>query len=196
MEGAKKLRLRPARAEDAAALLAIYRPYVEHTDISFEFTAPDVSEFAGRIARISAEYPYLVCEMDGAPVGYAYAHRHMDRAAYDWNVETTIYLSEAARGHGIGSTLYRALLAALRMQNIRAAYACITSSNERSVRLHEKLGFQTVGVFENAGWKAGAWHDITWMRCVLAPYEGTPAPVIPFPALDGGAVAALLAQFE
>lgn len=190
------LHIRPVRVEDASALLAIYRPYVEHTDISFEFTTPDEAEFAGRIANISAEYPYLVCEMDGAAVGYAYAHRHMDRAAYDWNVETTIYLAESARGQGVGPVLYRALLAALRMQNIRAAYACITSSNGRSVHLHEKLGFQTVGVFENAGWKAGAWHDITWMRCVLAPYEGEPAPVIPFPALDNAAVAALLAKFE
>lgn len=187
-------RLRRAQVGDAAALLEIYRPYVERTAISFEFTAPDEAEFAARIAGISAQYPYLVCECGGRPVGYAYAHRHMDRAAYDWNVETTIYLAEDARGLGLGAPLYRALLAALRMQNIRAAYACITRSNGRSVRLHEKLGFETVGVFENAGYKAGRWHDVVWMRLALGDFPEQPGAVLPFSTLDTAQVEALLAQ--
>lgn len=188
-------RIRPVRSADAPALLEIYRPYVEHTDVSFEYETPDVVEFASRIAAISKEYPYLVCECGGRPVGYAYAHRHMERAAYGWNVETTIYLAQDHLGRGIGRALYGALIELLRRQNLKAAYACITQPNDRSMRLHEALGFRTVGVFPDAGFKDGAWRAVGWLRLPLGSYDGAPLPVIPYEELGSEQVDAVLAEY-
>lgn len=53
------------RAGDAAALLAIYAPYVRETAITFEYDVPSEKEFAGRIAHTLEKFPYLVAENDG-----------------------------------------------------------------------------------------------------------------------------------
>ena len=82
-----RVKIRPAVAADAAALLEIYAPYVRETTITFEYETPGKETFAGRIEAIAAEYPYLVCEIDGRIAAYAYGHRHMERAAYQWNVK-------------------------------------------------------------------------------------------------------------
>ena len=196
MENQGKYRIRPVRREDAPALLEIYRPYVEQTGISFEYETPDVMEFMSRIAAIAEEYPYLVCECDGHPVGYAYAHRHMERAAYGWNVEASVYLAEDCRGHGVGTVLYGALIELLKRQNIKAVYACITQPNEPSVKMNEKLGFERVGYFPDAGFKNGAWHAIAWMRLAIGDYDGAPMPVIPYEELGSEQVDAVLAEYS
>ena len=80
------IQIRPAVPADAPALLAIYAPYVAQTAITFEYDVPAEAEFAGRIADTLQNYPYLVAEQDGIPVGYAYAGKFHDRAAYDWSL--------------------------------------------------------------------------------------------------------------
>ena len=102
-------RIRSALPSDGAALAAIYAPYID-TVISFESPAPTAEEFSGRIADISAEYPFLVCEEDGRAVGYAYAHRYRVRAAFDWDAELSVYLEQSYTGRGLGMALYSALL--------------------------------------------------------------------------------------
>ena len=81
------IQIRPAVPADAPALLAIYAPYVAQTAITFEYDVPTETEFACRIADTLKKYPYLVAEQDGVPVGYAYAGKFHDRAAYDWSVD-------------------------------------------------------------------------------------------------------------
>ena len=156
--------IRFAVPEDAGELLAIYRPYVEKTPITFEYEVPSAEEFAGRIRDFSSFYPYLVCEREGKILGYAYAHRHQSRAAYQWGAELSIYMDEAARGLGIGPRLYRALMDLLALQNVQNLYACITSPNERSQRMHEALGFSLCGIWKHSGYKLGAWHDVAWYQ--------------------------------
>lgn len=90
--------IRFATEEDAEELLRIYSYYVENTAITFEYDTPALDEFKYRIRTIKAMYPYLISEVDGKIVGYAYANTFKDRAAYDWAVETTIYLDKDARG--------------------------------------------------------------------------------------------------
>ena len=101
--------IRRAAAEDAAALLEIYQPYITDTVITFEYEVPTAAEFAARIIDTLAHFPYLVCEQNGKPVGYAYAHHIRERAAYDWAVELSIYLAPEAQGRGVGTVLYRCL---------------------------------------------------------------------------------------
>ena len=120
--------IRLARPDDAAALLEIYAPYVWDTAITFEYTPPSEEEFQRRILSVEERYPYLVAEQHGRIAGYAYASRFKERAAYDWDVETSIYLRMDERHHGLGWLLYEKLEAVLRLQGVVNLHACITSA--------------------------------------------------------------------
>ena len=174
--------IRVAREDAAAALAAIYAPFVRESAVTFECDVPDAAEFAARIADTLRQYPYLALEWDGAAVGYAYAHRVRERAAFDWAAEPSVYLAPTAQGRGAGGALYACLTELLTLQRLRALYACITLPNARSLRLHRRLGYREAGVWHAAGWKLGAWHDVAWLE---KPLGGADAPqtVIPFPAL-------------
>jgi phosphinothricin acetyltransferase len=175
--------IRTAREADAERLIAIYAPYVRDTAITFELEVPSIEEFAGRIRKTLAVYPYLVAERGGVVVGYAYASRFRARAAYDWTAETSVYVDAALRGGGVGRALYRALEEALARMGVITLYACITYPNPESISFHEKLDYRHAGLFPQCGYKLGMWHDIAWMAKVIAPHVPQPAPIVPFPAL-------------
>ena len=187
--------LRPATPCDAAAILAIYAPYVENTTVSFELPAPSLVEFTARIAEICAEYPYLVAEENGVIVGYAYAHRHKERAAYGWNAELSVYLAPDFQGRGIGKRLYRALMELLARQNVRNVYGCVTMPNEKSAALHHSLGFTDAGIWHNSGFKFGAWRDVAWFEKAILAYSVPPEPFIPITAIAPEEIAAICASF-
>ena len=160
----------------------MYAPYLD-TPITFECDEPSPAEFRERMARVRTFYPYLVAELAGGIVGFAYAHRQAGRAAYGWNVELSAYLAPGRTGGGIGSSLYAALIELVRLQGAKAAYALVTVPNEASEHLHEAFGFERIGLQPKAGWKADAWHDVAWLRKELAPYDGKPEPLVAFPEL-------------
>ena len=168
--------IRSAREADAPAILAIYGPYVRDTAVSFECRTPSLPEFAGRIRDISADYPYLVCLRGEEIAGYAYAHRQMEREAYQWNAELSVYLAQGCFRRGIGRALCGALLEILRLQNVRNVYGGVTVPNENSERLHEALGFRRLGTYRATGYKCGAWHDVAWFEKQIAPYTPDPEP--------------------
>jgi L-amino acid N-acyltransferase YncA len=165
-----KMDIRLATLADAAEIAAIYRPYVEGSIISFELTPPDESEMAQRIARVLERAPWLVCEIDGSVAGYAYAGKHHERAAYQWSVDTTVYLRPGLQRQGLGRALYSELFTRLVQQGYYTAYAGIGLPNAASVGLHESFGFEPVGVYRKAGFKFGAWHDVGWWQKPLRPY--------------------------
>jgi phosphinothricin acetyltransferase len=166
--------LRLAEERDAVAVAAIYAPIVAHTAISFETTPPLPEEMAGRINKTLTHYPWLVCEEAGQVLGYVYASRHKERAAYRWAVDVTAYVVETARRRGVGRALYTSLLSLLRLQGFVTAYAVIVLPNPASVRLHEAVGFEHVGVCPAVGYKAGAWQDVGWWQCSLREREPQP----------------------
>ena len=109
--------------EDAAGLLEIYGPYVLETAISFEYQVPSLEEFRERIRTISAKYPYLkAVDEQGKILGYAYAGTFKSRTAYDWAVETTIYVRRECRGMGVGRQLYESLEQALKTDQRQHAF--------------------------------------------------------------------------
>lgn len=179
------LHIRMAVPEDAAALLAIYAPYVTDTAITFEYAVPSLEEFTNRLTSILEKYPYLVAEQEGRILGYAYASTFKGRAAYDWSVETSIYIDMEYRGGGIGTALYEALETMLIKQNILNSYACIAYPNPESIRFHETLGYRTIGHFTKCGFKLGTWYDMIWMEKMLGSHEAEPKAVIPAPDLAG-----------
>ena len=171
------LTIRPASAADAPALAAIYAPYVRETTITFEYDPPSAEEFAHRIKVTSEKYPYFVCCDGDRPVGYAYAHAFRERAAYDWDVEMSIYVERDRRHGGVGSLLYAVLEEALREMGIVNCYACITSPNPDSVAFHLAQGYRELAVFPRSGFKFGRWLDVIWMEKQINPHRAEPAPV-------------------
>ena len=162
-------------ARDSAACAAIYAPHVEGSAVSFEERAPDTAEMAARIERCGASHAWLVAERGAEVVGYAYATAFNERPAYRWSAGVSVYIADDARGQGLGRALYAALFDRLRERGFRMACAGITLPNEASVGLHERLGFEQVGVNREIGWKNGSWRDVGWFQLELAPAgEGHP----------------------
>ena len=129
-----------------------------------------------RIEDALSKYPWLVCEEQGRVVGYAYASRHRPRAAYQWSVETSVYLQAGVRRRGIGRGLYVSLFQILVAQGYFNAYAGIALPNPGSVGLHESVGFRPIGIYRNIGYKRGAWHDVGWWQRELQTPVATPRP--------------------
>jgi L-amino acid N-acyltransferase YncA len=175
--------IRLATIDDAGAIAAIYGHAVTSSATSFEVSPPSAPEMSVRIAATLTFTPWLVCTSDSAVLGYAYASKHRDRAAYQWSVEVSAYVRPDAHRRGIGTGLYTSLLALLRLQEFRNAYAGITLPNPASVALHTRLGFARIGVFEKIGFKAGEWHDVLWMHRDIASKNDSPDPPIQLPLL-------------
>jgi phosphinothricin acetyltransferase len=168
--------IRLAGADDAAQIQAIYAPIVRDTPISFEVEPPSVEEMRQRIEKTLRQYPWLVCEHHGEVVGYVYATSHSERAAYAWSVNVSVYIHQRRRRSGVGRALYISLFEILRLQGFYNAYAGVTLPNPGSVGLHEAVGFQPVGVYENVGYKFGAWHSVGWWQLELEKRAANPAP--------------------
>ena len=168
------MRIRVATVGDAAAVAAIYRPYVDASVISFEADPPDEAEMARRIGKILETHPWLVFEDRGRVLGYAYATEHSPRAAYRWAANVSVYVHQDVHRRGVGRNLYGVLFKLLRVQGSINAYAGITLPNPKSVGLHEAIGFRPVGVYERVGFKFGAWHDVGWWQMALQPSPRVP----------------------
>lgn len=186
------VQVRLAKPGDAGALAAIYAPYVQNTAITFEYEAPDAAEFEQRIRRVQAGFPYLVCEMDGQPAAYAYAARFRERAAFQWDAELSVYVTERFHRRGIAQALYTCIARFLREQGYLTLYALITVPNDSSVRLHERLGFYRIATYPRTGYKLGAWHDMIVMEKRLAPRPERPEPPRGFSTLPADFVENIL----
>lgn len=159
--------IRDARRSDVPAMLAIYAPFVEHTAVSFEYDVPTEAEFARRLEEHQAAFPWLVCEENGRVMGYAYAGRAFERAAYGWNAEISCYLAPELRGRGVGRRLYTRIEEILTRLGYYKLFAVVTSANAPSVAFHRALGFRDAACFRNVGYKQGGWYDVLWLEKTL-----------------------------
>ncbi len=160
---------------DVPAIQAIYAPYVDRGFASFEEAAPDRDEMARRRAAIHAGgYPYLVAEIDGAVVGYAYAAPFRPRSAYRYTVENTVYVAADATGRGAGRALLGALIDRCAALGYRQMVAVVgDTANAPSVRLHEALGFRMTSTLKSVGFKFGRWVDTIVLQRPLGEGDGT-----------------------
>lgn len=176
--------IRLATPGDAAGILAIYAPYIQNTSFTFETEVPSVEEFAERIRTYLLNWPWLVCEVDGAIAGYAYATRHRDRTAYQWCTESSVYIHDDFQKAGIGKALYTALFEILKRQGFNNVYAVINLPNERSVAFHENTGFSYFATYEKVGYKLGKWKNVGWWKLSLNEYGDEPAAPVKFSEMD------------
>lgn len=171
--------IRQATEEDAEEILNIYKPYIISTAITFEYDVPDISDFRQRIRNTLVRYPYIVAVENEKIKGYAYAGTFKGRAAYDMDVELSIYIDENCKNRGLGRKLYKKLEEILKLQNIINTYACIATIdgegdeylNNDSMHFHEKLGFRLVGEFKKSGYKFNRWYDMVWMEKIIGDHN-------------------------
>lgn len=175
--------IRVANKNDAKAIQKIYAPYVEKTNITFEYDTPSVEEMAHRIETTLEKFPYLVAIEQNQIVGYAYASSYRSRHAYQWDSELSIYIDEKYHGHSVGKKLYEKLLEILKTMHIQNVYACITYPNEKSERFHQKFGFELIGCFHQVGYKFNMWHDVIWMEKSIGKRDDV-QEIIPFSLLS------------
>jgi len=173
--------IRLATQDDAAAIAAIYAPYVTQTPVSFEEAAPDAVEMARRIAGDGRGlHPWLVAEHGGAILGYASSAAFRARPAYRWTAETGVYLAPEAQGRGLGRALMERMIELLTRQGFTAAVAGITMPNAPSVALHEKLGFAPCATYRDTGFKLGEWRTVQVFARDLAPRLTPPGELLRF----------------
>jgi phosphinothricin acetyltransferase len=156
--------VRDATPDDAAACRDVYAPYVTGTAVSFETDLPTTAEMAARIAAAQERHAWLVLDADGGVRGFAHGGPFMTRPAYRWACTVSVYLEPGRRRTGAGRALYGVLLERLAARGYRRALAGVALPDEASIGLHRALGFEPVGTYRRVGWKAGAWHDVTWLQ--------------------------------
>ena len=170
------MNIRRVEEKDAREILDIYSPFISHSAVSFETTVPGLQEFTERIISYTRKYPWIVAEKEGKILGYAYAGKHREREAYQWSVESSVYVHPGFYGQGIGHQLYSTLFTLLKQMGFVNVYAGVTLPNEKSIRLHRKMGFQDIGIYRKIGYKQGSWHDVLWMALTIHEQGANPAP--------------------
>lgn len=168
----RKVRL--ATEADCASILEIYASFIAKTVKTFEYEVPTLPEFSKRMANIQKKYPWLICEVNDAVVGYAYASQFNERAAYDWSVDFSIYIKSQYHREKIGKALYFALFELLKLQGYYSAYAGIALPNIKSESFHQSFGFKPIGVYHNVGYKLGDWRDVKWFELKIQDYSTSP----------------------
>jgi L-amino acid N-acyltransferase YncA len=163
--------IRPVRLTDAQEISRIYNEYVLTTRITFEEEPVTPSEMRARIEAGGTLYPWLIVEEGGKTVGYSYARKWRDRAAYRHSVETGTYLDPGAVGKGFGTQLRKALLDELRVRSFHAVIAGIALPNPASIALCQRFGFTKVAHFREVGFKFGQWIDVEYWELVLSASE-------------------------
>ncbi|MFR9255060.1 MAG: N-acetyltransferase family protein [Merdibacter sp.] len=160
------MQIRVAGWEDLADIYAIYCPYVRETSVSFETKEPSFAQFRRRFASVTADYPWLVAVDGETVIGYAYASRAFERAAYDWCCDLAIYFRMESAHHGMASVLYEALMDMLRLQNVRIVYALVTGRT-CAASFHERMAFQRADCLHACGYK------LEMARCLWLEKERT-----------------------
>lgn len=146
--------VRAAEATDSAAIAKIYNHYIAQTVVTFEVDEVSADEMLRRMERVQSDsLPWLVAQIRGDVVGYAYAATWHSRYAYRFAAETTVYLDHQCGGRGIGSSLYEVLLDQLAERGMHTAIGGIAIPNDASIALHEKFGYRKTAHYKEVGYK-------------------------------------------
>jgi L-amino acid N-acyltransferase YncA len=172
--------IRIATGDDASSILKIYAPYIENTSYTFETEVPAIDAFKDRINSYLENWPWLVCDIDGVIAGYAYGAKHRERTAYQWSIESSVYVHDDYQRIGVAKALYTALIDVLKLQGFRNLYAVVNLPNDKSVAFHEKLGFEYFATYKNVGYKLGKWKNVGWWQLQLNEYSREPELPIKF----------------
>ena len=157
--------IRHATVDDLAAITEIYNHYIVNSHVSFDLEPWTLDQRREWFAKYGGDSPWQVwvTDLDGEVAGAAWSSPFRPKAAYDSSVETTIVLKPDSSGHGLGTELYRSLLSDVDRHGAHRAYAIVALPNDASVALHRKLGFVSLGVQDEVGFKM----DRFWSTMLL-----------------------------
>ncbi len=161
------MKIRSVQEVDLENIVKLYNFFIENTVVTFETEPIAVSEMKSRIDNILCKYPFLIAEVDSEFVGYAYATRWKERAAYFATVESTVYLNSKFHGKGFGYALYSALLSELKKSDTHSVIGGIADKNAASIALHTKCGFKPIGTLKEVGFKHDRWIDVSYFQKIL-----------------------------
>jgi len=176
--------IRVVTEDDAEAILELYAPIVRDTAISFEDDVPTVEGMRRRIRDTLVTYPWFVAEEDGVLLGYGHAGPLRTRAAYRWSAEVSMYIRDGVRHTGLGTAIGMKVTEALWRMGVCTLFGGTTLPNPASEAIYRRSGFEQVGVWRNAGFKLGRWHDVGWWQRALRDVDGDPPPFVPFSELS------------
>ena len=170
--------IRPATDSDLPAITAIYDHAVRTGTATFEIDPPDIAEMTQRFRKLSdSRFPYLVAARDNTVLGYAYAGPYRPRSAYRFTVENSVYFAPEAQRQGAGIVLLNELIAQCTQRGFRQMIAVIgDSTNDGSIAVHKRAGFELIGIHRDVGFKFGRWLDTVMMQRALGS-GGTTAPI-------------------
>jgi L-amino acid N-acyltransferase YncA len=159
--------VRPATAADLAGAAAIYDEQVRTGISTFDLDPPPVVYWQHHLDSTDPGDHFLVADRDGEVVGFAYSSSYRPRPGYRLTRETSVYLTEHARGEGLGRRLYDDLLARVASDGIHVVLALIALPNPPSIALHEACGFEHLGTMREVGRKFDRWLDTAWYQKIL-----------------------------
>ncbi|WP_157153530.1 GNAT family N-acetyltransferase [Brachyspira murdochii] len=189
------MKIRLAAIEDTLSILKIYSQYID-SPITFEYKLPTEEEFKKRIENITKKYPYLLCEDEsGKIIGYAYANKFMEREAYNWNTELSVYIDNSSTSKGIGKKLCFIIIEILKYQGIRNIYSKVTLPNEKSEKLHHSLGFNMIGTYHNVGYKNNNWYNVGLFEKEISKSLDKPKDIINIKDIENEKLTAIINNF-
>ena len=156
--------IRKVELIDSSDICEIYNYYINNTIITFEEEPVTNEEMEKRIKDVSKELPWFVYEEAGKVLGYAYATKWKTRSGYRYSVELSVYINKDFSNRGIGSQLYKYLIDSLKEKEIHTLIGGVALPNDKSVKLHEKLGFEKVAHFKEVGYKFNTWIDVGYWQ--------------------------------
>lgn len=159
-----KIVIRPAHSNDAPAITEIYNHAIVNTTATFDTEVKSVEDRLHWLSEHGDRYPIIIAELDGKIVGWGSLSRYGERPGWRFTVENGIYVSPDAQGIGVGRKILEELIVLARELGYHAIVAQIVSGNDASVALHEKCGFERVGVLKEIGHKFGRWLDLILME--------------------------------
>ncbi len=172
------MKIRLMQSEDCEAVAAVLNHAISTGIAHFGTVLTNTAEVRADWESTRDLYPWLIASSDDdAFIGFAKASAWKTRKAYDWTVESGIYLVEGAQGKGVGRALYKALFELLKAQGYRIVLAGVTVPNPGSERLHEAMGMHSVGDIAPAGFKHGRWVPVRIYQKLLAPCDDSEVPI-------------------
>ncbi len=161
------IHIRKVTSSDAARIRDIYNYYIANTVMTFETDMLSEENVLQRIRKYTPFYPWYVSEIDGNVIGYAYASEFVERSAYKYTSEITIFIDHKYTRSGSGKVLFTQLIDDMKKLGYAALVSIIAVPNVPSVQLHRSFGFEKVGHLRKVGYKLNHWIDVEYWELLL-----------------------------
>ena len=162
------MQIRSANENDLEQLLNIYNDIILNTTAVYQYQPHSLQMRKEWFETKQQQgFPVFVAEDNARIVGFSTLGALRNSQAYKYSVENSIYVASGSRGKGVGKLLMPPLIAAAVKMNMHTIIAGIDATNEASLQLHKKFGFEEVAHFKQVGYKFKRWLDLKFLQLIL-----------------------------